>query len=112
MFSIKQPKEIVFGKNSAHMYKYPENSLIITSPGAKKRNWIEYLQLKTGREWNLECTICNAGNSTAIARRELKDGKITQRIFDLYEKGDRWATDVLEYNKINPNSIFIIVGFI
>ena len=46
MFSIKQPKEIVFGKNSAHMYKYPENSLIITSPGAKKRNWIEYLQLK------------------------------------------------------------------
>ena len=42
MFSIKQPKEIVFGKNSAHMYKYPENSLIITSPGAKKRNWMEY----------------------------------------------------------------------
>tara|TARA_Y100000296_G_C5171182_1_gene257365 strand:- start:194 stop:2752 length:2559 start_codon:yes stop_codon:yes gene_type:complete len=64
---------------------------------------LEYLQLKTGRECNLECTICNAGNSTAIARRELKDGKITQRIFDLYEKGDRWATDVLEYNKINPN---------
>ena len=46
MFSIKQPKEIVFGKNSAHVYKYPENSLVITSPGAKKRNWIEYLQLK------------------------------------------------------------------
>ena len=46
MFSIKQPKEIVFGKNSAHMYKYPENSLIITSSGAKKRNWMEYLQLK------------------------------------------------------------------
>ena len=42
MFSIKQPKEIVFGKNSAHVYKYPENSLVITSPGAKKRNWIEY----------------------------------------------------------------------
>ena len=46
MFSIKQPKEIVFGKNSAHVYKYPENSLIITSSGAKKRNWMEYLQLK------------------------------------------------------------------
>ena len=46
MFSIKQPKEIVFGKNSAHVYKYPENSLVITSSGAKKRNWIEYLQLK------------------------------------------------------------------
>jgi len=37
MFSIKQPKEIVFGKNSAHVYKYPENSLIITSSGAKKK---------------------------------------------------------------------------
>ena len=36
MFSIKQPKEIVFGKNSAHIYKYPKNSLVITSPGAKK----------------------------------------------------------------------------
>jgi len=46
MFSIKQPKEIIFGKNSAHVYKYPEDSLIITSHGAKKRNWIEYLQLK------------------------------------------------------------------
>ena len=46
MFSIKQPKEIVFGKNSAHTYKYPENLLIITSPGAEKRNWLEYLQLK------------------------------------------------------------------
>ena len=46
MFSIKQPKEIIFGKNSAHVYKYPENSLVITSHGAKKRNWIEYLQLK------------------------------------------------------------------
>ena len=46
MFSIKQPKEIVFGKNSANTYKYPENSLIITSPGAEKRNWLEYLQPK------------------------------------------------------------------
>ena len=46
MFSIKQPREIVFGKNSAHTYKYPKNLLIITSPGAKKRNWLEYLQLK------------------------------------------------------------------
>ena len=46
MFSIKQPKEIIFGKNSAHEYKYPKNPLVITSPGAKKRNWMEYLQLK------------------------------------------------------------------
>ena len=46
MFTIKQPSIIIFGKYSAHVYKYPKNSLVITSPGAKKRNWLEYLQLK------------------------------------------------------------------
>tara|TARA_B100000953_G_scaffold47230_1_gene35995 strand:+ start:699 stop:1646 length:948 start_codon:yes stop_codon:yes gene_type:complete len=46
MFTIKQPSTIIFGKYSAHVYKYPKNSLVITSPGAKKRNWLEYLQLK------------------------------------------------------------------
>jgi len=46
MFTIKQPSTIIFGKDSAHVYKYPKNSLVITSPGAKKRNWLEYLQLK------------------------------------------------------------------
>ena len=46
MFTIKQPSTVIFGKYSAHVYKYPKNSLVITSPGAKKRNWLEYLQLK------------------------------------------------------------------
>ena len=46
MFTIKQPSTIIFGKYSAHVYEYPKNSLVITSSGAKKRNWLEYLQLK------------------------------------------------------------------
>tara|TARA_B100000029_G_scaffold508212_1_gene594565 strand:+ start:2544 stop:3479 length:936 start_codon:yes stop_codon:yes gene_type:complete len=43
MYTIKQPKEILFGKNSASEYNYPKKSLLITSSGAKKRNWISYL---------------------------------------------------------------------
>ena len=45
MYTIKQPKEILFGKNSASEYNYPKKSLLITSSGAKKRNWISYLNL-------------------------------------------------------------------
>ena len=45
MFSIKQPNHIVIGNNSAHTFQYPNNSLIITSKGAKSRGWIEYLDL-------------------------------------------------------------------
>ncbi len=43
MFTIKQPSKILFGKNSASNYEYPKKSLLITSSGAKNRNWISYL---------------------------------------------------------------------
>ena len=45
MFTIKQPSKIIFGKNSALEYNFPKNSLIITSSGAKKRNWFSNLNL-------------------------------------------------------------------
>ena len=41
MFSIKQPNQIVIGKGSAHNFQYPNNSLLITSKGAKSRGWIK-----------------------------------------------------------------------
>lgn len=44
MYSIKQPNKIIFGKLSAQKFSYPANCLIITSKGAKKRGWIEYIQ--------------------------------------------------------------------
>jgi succinate semialdehyde reductase len=47
MYTIKQPSKILFGKNSASEYDYPKNSLLITSSGAKKRDWISYLNLDT-----------------------------------------------------------------
>ena len=43
MYAIKQPSKILFGNNSASKYDYPKKSLLITSSGAKKRDWISYL---------------------------------------------------------------------
>ena len=45
MYTIKQPSEILIGKNSAQNFHFPKNCLIITSKGAKKRKWLEYLNL-------------------------------------------------------------------
>ena len=45
MFTIKQPSTITFGKYSARDYKIPKDSLVVTSPGAKSRNWFEYIGL-------------------------------------------------------------------
>jgi succinate semialdehyde reductase len=45
MFSIKQPNQIVIGNGSAHDFQYPNNSLLITSKGAKSRGWIKYLDV-------------------------------------------------------------------
>jgi len=45
MFTIKQPSKIVYGKNSALEYNFPKKSLVITSSGAKNRDWFSYLNL-------------------------------------------------------------------
>ena len=37
MYTIKQPNRIIFGKNSVNSFQFKENSLVITSKGAKKR---------------------------------------------------------------------------
>tara|TARA_B100000953_G_scaffold199586_1_gene164519 strand:- start:872 stop:1819 length:948 start_codon:yes stop_codon:yes gene_type:complete len=46
MFQILQPSKIIIGKNSASGFSFPENCLIITSKGAKKRYWLEHLEIK------------------------------------------------------------------
>ena len=45
MFTIKQPSTIIFGKYSSRDYKIPKDSLVVTSSGAKSRNWLEYVGL-------------------------------------------------------------------
>jgi len=46
MYTIKQPREIIFGLDSAHDYKFPQDSLVITSKGAKVRSWLKYTGLE------------------------------------------------------------------
>jgi len=46
MFEIKQPSKIIIGKNSCTNFEFDENCLIITSKGAKKRGWLDYLGIK------------------------------------------------------------------
>lgn len=46
MFTIKQPSTIIFGFNSARAYEYPTDCLIVTSRGAKRRGWLDYLSLR------------------------------------------------------------------
>tara|TARA_Y100000996_G_scaffold144867_1_gene111441 strand:+ start:1089 stop:2027 length:939 start_codon:yes stop_codon:yes gene_type:complete len=52
MFTIKQPSEIIFGKNSALEYDFPKKSLLITSSGAEKRDWFSNLNLDANLIFN------------------------------------------------------------
>ncbi len=47
MYTIKQPRRIIFGYSSAKDFSFPDDSLIITSKGAKIRGWINYLNINT-----------------------------------------------------------------
>ena len=46
MFQIKQPSRIIIGKNSCQNFQFDDNCLVITSPGTKKRGWLDYLNVK------------------------------------------------------------------
>ena len=45
MFVIKHPPKIIFGKNSVKEFSFPEDCLVITSQGAKSRNWLSDLDV-------------------------------------------------------------------
>jgi len=45
MYTVKQPSKIIFGKYSSQKFNFPPHCLIITSRGAKKRGWLDYLSL-------------------------------------------------------------------
>ena len=46
MYEIKQPSQIIIGRESSKNFNFPENSLIITSSGTVKRGWLEHLGIK------------------------------------------------------------------
>ena len=43
MFEIKQPSKILVGNNSCQNFQFEKKCLVITSNGAKKRGWLDYL---------------------------------------------------------------------
>ncbi len=45
MWTIKQPPEIIIGKNSAQKYLFPKKCLVITSKGTSSRGWLDYVGL-------------------------------------------------------------------
>ena len=62
---------------------------------------LEYLQLKTGRLCNLECTICTPTCSTKIATRHYKQGKIDKETYDKLQAEIQWATNLDQLKKMN-----------
>ncbi len=46
MFEIKQPSQIIIGENSSKKFQFPENCLVITSSGNKKRKWLEHIEIE------------------------------------------------------------------
>ena len=53
MYKIIQPPKIIFGLNSAKNYVYPKKSLVITSKGSKKRDWLSYLNIQNHEVFDL-----------------------------------------------------------
>ena len=62
---------------------------------------LEYLQLKTGRLCNLECTICTPSCSTSIASTHLKQGLITREQYDRLHQEIAWSNNLDELVKMN-----------
>ena len=46
MFQIKQPSHIIIGENSSKKFQFPENCIVITTSGSRKRNWLEHLEIE------------------------------------------------------------------
>jgi len=46
LFTIRQPKKIIFGVNSCQNFTFPKNALVITSSGAKSRGWLDNIKIQ------------------------------------------------------------------
>lgn len=78
----------------------PGDSSIMLSPPEEVH--LEYLQLKTGRLCNLECTICTPSCSTSIAATQLKKGVISRELYDQLQDEIKWTTSLDQFKKMNP----------
>ena len=108
MFQIKQPSRIIIGKNSAEAFPFDENSLIITSKGAKKRDWLDYLSIKNYQLFdNVE------PNPSLETAKKIIDEFHNMQISNVIGIGGGSSLDVAKYvgSKLQKNKIMIPTTF-
>ena len=108
MFIIKQPPKIIFGNHSASQYVFPENCLLITSKGAKKRGWIEYLGLKN---YNIFDQVEN--NPSIETTEKILSTFSNTKISTIIGLGGGSCLDVAKFcaTKMNKSKILIPTAF-
>ena len=108
MFQIKQPSHIVTGKNSCETFPFDENCLIITSKGAKKRGWLDYLPLRNYQLFdNVE------PNPSLETVKKIIDKFCNVQISNVIGIGGGSSLDVAKYVgfKLQKNKIMIPTTF-
>ena len=108
MYSIRQPNHIVFGKNSVRDFTFPNDCLLITSKGAKRRGWLDYINLKNFQMFdNVEP---NPSMDTVEKILKKFDGKEISSVVGL---GGGSVLDVSKFiaNKMNKKKILIPTTF-
>ena len=108
MFQIKQPSHIVLGKNSGQTFPFVDNSLIITSRGAKNRGWLDYLSVKNYQLFdNVE------PNPSLESVKKIIDEFHNEQISNVIGVGGGSSLDVAKYVgfKLQKNKIMIPTTF-
>ena len=108
MFQIKQPPHIILGKNSGQTFPFDDNSLIITSKGAKNRGWLDYLSIKNYQLFdNVE------PNPSFESVKKIIDEFHNEQISNVIGVGGGSSLDVAKYVgfKLQKNKIMIPTTF-
>ena len=107
MYSIRQPKEIIFGINSCHKFDFPSNALVITSSGANSRGWLDYLKIQN---YDIFDSI-ESNPSMETVEKILSE--FTQNYSSIIGLGGGSSLDVAKYVgfKLNKHKILIPTTF-
>ena len=108
MWTISQPKCIIFGKDSAKEFSYTKNNLIITSKGAKNRGWVDYLKIK---DFQIYDEICP--NPSIELTEKIIDGFSDTKIDYVIGLGGGSSMDVAKFvgKKLQKKKILIPTTF-
>ena len=108
MLTIKQPSKIILGKFASSKFNFPDNCLLITSKGATKRGWIDYLNLK-----NVLIFDQVENNPSIETVEEILSEFSGQNVSTVVGLGGGSVLDVAKYcwYKLNKNKILIPTTF-